>query len=196
MTTDLPSSGVAAPARHSDARRSDARRNHERVIAAARELFTQHGLAVTIPQVAERAGVGKATVYRSYPAKHDLVLAVTRDGFQSLERLTQLALAGADAYRELCAYVPDLFAALAGNRVLADTLFGEESEQATRILEQIGELLAKAQTSGPIRPDVGDRDVRVVLCGTARQLIALDERDPAVWRRYADMVVDAFHPVR
>ncbi|MFI6757542.1 TetR/AcrR family transcriptional regulator [Micromonospora sp. NPDC050417] len=191
MTIDLPISGVAVPAR-----RSDARRNHERVIAAARELFTQYGLTVTIPQVAERAGVGKATVYRSYPAKHDLVLAVSRDGFQNLERLTEAALAGADAYRELCAYVPNLFAALAGNRVLADTLFAEESPQAARIVKQIGKLLAKARSAGPIRPDADDRDVRVMICGTVRQLIVLDERDPEVWRRYADMVVDALHPAR
>ncbi|MFF5084017.1 TetR/AcrR family transcriptional regulator [Actinoplanes sp. NPDC000266] len=175
-----------------ESRRKDAVRNHERVIAAARELFTEQGLGVTVPQVAERAGVGKATVYRSYPAKQDLVVAVAREQFQQLAARTRAALEGEDAYGELCSYVPDMFAALAADRVLADALFDGQIGPATMILAQVGELLERAARDGPVRPDAGEADVRVVLCGAVRQLIALGEHDPAVWRRYADMVLNAF----
>ncbi|SIQ83088.1 transcriptional regulator, TetR family [Micromonospora avicenniae] len=82
-------------------RRADALRNHERVVAAARELFAARGLDVTVPEVAARAGVGRATVYRSYPSKEELVLAVARDGFRSLQARTLAALAADDAYRAL-----------------------------------------------------------------------------------------------
>jgi AcrR family transcriptional regulator len=175
------------------ARRSDAVRNHERVIDAARQLFTERGLGVTVPEVAARAGVGKATVYRSYPAKQDLVLAVALQQFRALERRTLSALDGDDPYRELLAYVPDLFAALGADRVLADAFFAGEIVPAERLLEQIGELLDRAKAYGPIRPDAGMVDVRVVLCGAVRQLIVLGLRDSAVWNRYADMVLAAFH---
>lgn len=179
------------------ARRSDAVRNHDRVIAAARELFTRDGLAVTIPQVAALAGVGKATVYRSYPAKQDLVLAVTRDGLARLSGLVTEALALDDADRAFRALVPDLFVLLAGDRILADSLFESAAES---LLRDLGALAERARpVSGPVSAPVsgpvsgsGERDVRVVLCGAARQLIALDERDPEVWRRYAGMVVAAF----
>src|SRR5690348_17101316 len=72
-----PPDGEPATADWSD-RRADARRNHERVIAAAIEVFAERGLEATVPEVAARAGVGKATVYRSYPTKADLVAAVAR----------------------------------------------------------------------------------------------------------------------
>ncbi|MEU5903407.1 helix-turn-helix domain-containing protein [Micromonospora sp. NPDC047467] len=175
-------------------RRIDARRNQERVIATARELFTEQGLQVTVPQVAERAGVGRATVYRSYPRKEDLIIAVVREQFQELEQRTNAALDGADAYRELCSYVPDLFERLARDRVLADVFFEGRLLPAARILNQIGRLVAAAGASGLIRPDVDERDIRVILCGAVRQLIVLDQREPAVWRRYADMVLNALRP--
>ncbi|WP_205650313.1 TetR/AcrR family transcriptional regulator [Actinoplanes solisilvae] len=174
------------------ARRSDARRNHARVIAAARELFTEHGLGVTVPQVAERAGVGKATVYRSYPSKQDLVIAVVGAQFGTLDAATRQALEGDDPYAELVSYLPHLFEVLAADRVLADAFFAGELPQAAELLDLIGELLERAKAFGPIRPDAGRTDVRVILCGAVRQLITLDERDPASWRRYAGLVLNAF----
>ena len=65
---------------------------------------------------------------------------------------------------------------------------------AARILDLIGQLVAAARSSGKIRPDAGELDIRVLLCGVVRQLIVLDERDPAVWRRYADLVLNALRP--
>lgn len=175
------------------AKRSDAVRNHARIIAAARQLFTEQGLGVTVPEVAARAGVGKATVYRSYPTKQDLVLAVAREQFQALERRTREALDGPDPYRQLLDYVPALFEALSADRVLADAFFTGAIRPAEEILRQIGELLDRAKAYGPIRPDAGMIDVRVVLCGAVRQLIVLELNDPALWQRYAEMVLDAFH---
>ncbi|RQW97088.1 TetR/AcrR family transcriptional regulator [Micromonospora inaquosa] len=172
-------------------RRLDARRNHERVIAAARELFTEQGLQVTVPQVAERAGVGRATVYRSYPSKEDLIVAVVQRQFEELEQRVRAALDGVDVYREWCSFVPDLFGRLARDRVLADAFLEGRLVPAARILGLIGQLVAAARSSGKIRSDAGERDIRVLLCGAVRQLIVLDERDPAVWRRYADLVLNA-----
>jgi AcrR family transcriptional regulator len=174
------------------AKRSDAVRNHARIIAAARHLFTEEGLGVTVPEVAARAGVGKATVYRSYPTKQDLVLAVAQEQFQALERRTREALDGPDPYRQLLDYVPALFEALSGDRVLADAFFMGEILPAEEILEQIGELLDRAKAYGPVRPDAGMTDVRVVLCGAVRQLIVLKLNDPALLQRYAEMVLNAF----
>ncbi|PZG04938.1 TetR/AcrR family transcriptional regulator [Nonomuraea aridisoli] len=175
-------------------RRQDARRNHEKVMAAARELFAQHGLQVTVPQVAERAGVGRATVYRSYPTKDDLIVAVTREQFQELEERTLAALRSEDAYQALCAYIPDMLDHLLRNRGLAAAFFEGRLVPAGRLLGLIGRLVEAAKASGQVRQDADERDLRVVLCGVIRQLIVLDEWDPAVWRRYGDMVLGAFRP--
>ena len=57
-------------------KRADALRNRERVVAAAAEVFAERGIEASVPEVAVRAGVGKATVYRSFPTKEHLVAAV------------------------------------------------------------------------------------------------------------------------
>jgi AcrR family transcriptional regulator len=169
-------------------------RNHERVVAAARELFAEHGLDVTVPQVAARAGVGRATVYRSFPTKDELVLTIARENFRSLEARTLAALAADDAYRAFADYVPDLLDRLARDRGLAAAFFEARLVPAAELVGLIGRLIEAAKASGPIRQDADALDVRIVLCGVVRQLIVLDERDPAVWRRYADMILAAFRP--
>ncbi|MEE6260754.1 TetR/AcrR family transcriptional regulator [Plantactinospora sonchi] len=173
-------------------RRSDARRNQQLVVAAAQELFAEHGLGVTVPQVAARAGVGRATVYRSYPTKEDLVAAVAGEHFNRLEVRARQALAAPDAYRGLREYVQALFDELARNRGLATAFAEARLPSAGKLLDLIGLLLQNAASTGQVRPDVGVRDVRIILCGAARQLIALQENDPSVWHRYATLVLNAF----
>ena len=177
-----------------DHRRADARRNHERIMKAALEVFAEHGLQATVPQVAERAGVGKATVYRSYPAKDDLVNAVAGEQFKKLEARTESALAEPDPYRALSGYVIALFGYLAEDRVLADALAESTVVCAVRIMDLVAGLLEAAKTSGMVRQDATSMDIRVVLCGTSLQLMALGERDPAVWRRYGQLVLNSLRP--
>ncbi len=57
-------------------RRADAVRNREKVIAAAEQVFAEHGIEAGVPEIAEKAGVGKGTVYRNFETKDDLVAAV------------------------------------------------------------------------------------------------------------------------
>ena len=65
--------------------RSDARRNREKILAAASELFALEGPDLCVDDIARRAGVGHATVFRRFPTKDDLVLAMFE------ERLDELA---------------------------------------------------------------------------------------------------------
>src|ERR1700712_998555 len=66
--------------------RSDARRNRARLIEVAAEAFRDEGLDVGVDELARRAGVGVATLYRHFPAKPDLILAVTEGVLDELER--------------------------------------------------------------------------------------------------------------
>ena len=74
--------------------RVDALRNRERIVAAARDLFTEVGSQAPIDEVARRAGIGNATVYRHFPDRDALVLAVVRS---VLKRTGDRAEAGAGA---------------------------------------------------------------------------------------------------
>ncbi len=59
--------------------RKDAERNRVRILAAARELFAEQGLTVTLDDIARHAGVGVGTVYRRFPDKEQLIDALFED---------------------------------------------------------------------------------------------------------------------
>ncbi|MBW8482311.1 TetR/AcrR family transcriptional regulator [Actinomadura parmotrematis] len=191
----MPAPTPSPPSEWAD-RRADARRNHERVIAAAIEVFAERGLAATVPEVAARAGVGKATVYRSYPTKADLVDAVAAHRAAWLDARTAEAVAEPDAYAALRRLLVDISERIAYDRILAEVLPGHERSKRDhpRPLERFAELLAGAQEQGRIRADATVEDIRVLVGGYSRVLIEQDVRDPARWRRYAGLALDALRP--
>lgn len=175
-------------------RRADARRNHERVFAAALEIFQEAGLQGTVPQVAERADVGKATVYRCYPTKDDLLAAVVNHRLDRLRSATAPALRQADPSQAFSDYVLRLFEGLAGDRLLSEVLAGAGFRSVSGLLSQLSDLMESAKADGSVRADATVVDLRVVLCGMAVQLIRIDESDPALWRRYGELALRALRP--
>ncbi|MEU4314595.1 TetR/AcrR family transcriptional regulator [Nocardia sp. NPDC024068] len=174
-------------------RRADARQNHERVLAAAIDVFTEHGIGATIPQVAARAGVGKATVYRSYPTKADLVRALARMHFEWFHELTAAAVADArvDAYHALEGLLERITARLAQDRLMIEVLSGVEGLGDERLERQLEQILALGRAQGSLRADASGMDVQVLVSGAARVLIDLGIRDPDIWRRYARLALAA-----
>ena len=175
-------------------RRKDALRNHERVVAAAAEVFRERGSEASVPQIAARAGVGKATVYRSFPAKEDLLEAITRLSLDELRQRTAPALRETDPYETFRRCVLELFDALARDRLLAERLSDTASPATASVLETLAARMEKARAAGKIRADATQLDLRVLLCGTALQLLRLGETDPVTWRRYGEMVLTALRP--
>ena len=177
-------------------RRADARRNHERVLAAAVEVFTEHGLEATIPQVAARAGVGKATVYRSFPTKADLVRALAQSQVDWLTGRIEAAVepAAQDAGTALESALVDITTRLAEDRLMVEVLSGTHGIDDPPVPTAAGRILELGVEQGRFRADVTERDVTVLVAGVARALIELDERDPDVWRRYARLCVAALRP--
>ena len=56
--------------------RADAERNRRRLLEAATQLFCERGLDVGVAEIAERAGVGRGTLFRNFPSKEDLIAAI------------------------------------------------------------------------------------------------------------------------
>ncbi|AHH15215.1 putative transcriptional regulator, TetR family [Nocardia nova SH22a] len=65
-------------------RRADARRNQEALLDAAAAVFVASGVEAPIRDIAVRAGVGTATIYRHFPTRADLIVAVYRHQVESL----------------------------------------------------------------------------------------------------------------
>lgn len=177
-------------------RRSDARRNHERVLAAAVEVFTEHGLDATIPQVAARAGVGKATVYRSYPTKADLVRALAEQHVTWLHELVEEAVAAAehDALGALSSLLDTVTTRLAQDRLMVEVLSGVEDLNDPGTFGHGQRVLDLARAQGSLREDATIVDVMILVSGFARELAEREVTDPAVWRRYSSLVLAALRP--
>ncbi|SHI19415.1 TetR/AcrR family transcriptional regulator [Streptomyces sp. 3214.6] len=154
--------------------RADALRNRERIVTAAREMFVEFGPDVPLDDIARRAGVGNATVYRNFPDRDALVrevvcsvldrtvragqvaLAETGDAFGALERFVHVS--ADERISALCPMIsstfdqhhPDLEAA---------------RERVERIIE---EVMDRAKAAGQLRPDVGVGDVMIAVAQLSR----------------------------
>jgi AcrR family transcriptional regulator len=177
-------------------RRADARRNRERVIAAAAEVFAEKGLDAGVPEIAARAGVGKATVYRSFPSKEHLVAAVACERLAWITELVTRALAAEDAGAAFRDVVLRIAEQQAGDLAVAGSLAAEIHQpelDAARATAHAAfdALVDRGRAAGALRPDATAEELRVLFTGVAQVLRAGDERDPRVWRRYGELVADA-----
>lgn len=177
-------------------RRADALRNRERVIEAAAEVFAAKGLDAGIPEIAALAGVGKATVYRSFPSKEHLVAAVAVQRLAWITGRVTRALAEDDAGAAFEAVLVEIAERQADDGAVAGSLASDihlpELEAARAATQAAFEaLIDRARAAGALRADVAAEDLRVLFAGVSQVLRADGVRDPATWRRYGRLVADA-----
>ena len=152
--------------------RADAVRNHERVLEAAKAVFSAGGPDASLEAVARRAGVGIGTLYRHFPTREALFEAVYR---REVEQLVDLAeqlkadLAPADALRRwlrstvaFVATKKGMVAALALAAHSPSELYAYSFERLTKA---VGVLLDRAVAAGEIRPDISPEDLIRALVG-------------------------------
>src|SRR6476646_9866707 len=90
---------------HPRPRRADAERNRSRILAAASELFAERGLDASMPELADRAGVGVGTVYRAFPDKDHLLGAVVAERLRRLAAETEAATEADDPWAAFTAVI-------------------------------------------------------------------------------------------
>ena len=173
--------------------RSDARRNRLRVVQAASEIFAEQGIRASVADVAARAGVGNATVYRSYPTKAELLAEVALMWLEQIERESATAATADDPVAAFSELVEIVFERLRGDRLAADLLsegnLTEAVAQARRRVEaNWTTAVRRAADAGAVRDDVTYEDLSVLILGTAERLSELGVTDPARWRRTAQFV--------
>lgn len=178
--------------------RADAKLNRDRILSAAAELFAERGLSVPLEEIAGRAGVGVATLYRRFPTRADLAAAAFERNISRYTEAVDRALANQHAWAgfealifELC----ELQAADAGLRDLLTTAFPASSAVERRTndtVQKVKDLIGRAQDDGELRPDVVVADIVVMLLANAGVLRATGASAPDAWRRFAALMVDAF----
>jgi AcrR family transcriptional regulator len=181
--------------------RADAARNRERIIAAAAAVFAERGLDAATAEIAQRAGVGEATLFRRFPTKDDLIDAVIETRMEEVAALADAAAEDPDRAAALERFMEDLvkqfsrdkgFFEAAGERCMTDPRFQPLRERA---LEAVGRLLKRAQDAGAVRTDLSPSDISF-LAGSA--MYAMEVSKPGLrddlWKRYLRVILDGMKP--
>ena len=180
--------------------RADAQRNLLLILEAAREVFAEQGIDAPVTEIAERAGVGVGTIFRRFPAKEDLVVAVVLQRTGSLVEAADAALAAPDPGAGLRRFMEIAAAMQIGDRCFCDAsdtdLFSRHGvrEQIDVLVTKMGELLACAQAAGQVRQDLRPLDIPVLLTAIAKSGLLLEDAAPGAWKRYLGIVFDGLRP--
>src|ERR1700679_1823592 len=102
--------------------RRDAEANRERILETARQLFAEQGLETSMDEVARRAGVGPATLYRRFPTKEAVLDAVLGDVLGQFIGFAEEALQNDDAFAGLEFLLEQATQLQSANRGLLDIL--------------------------------------------------------------------------
>jgi AcrR family transcriptional regulator len=177
--------------------RADARRNLEQLLAAARDVVADRGAGVALEEVAQRAGVGIATLYRRFPDRTALLRGVVIDALEQTRTVAERAAAEHDdPFEALAAYLRgalELRVSAVIPQVL-DVLDLEEPElaaareAAARATEA---LVDAAHVSGDLPKDVTFADVGMMLVRIARPLPGPmpDELKHELARRHLELFI-------
>src|SRR5215210_3541406 len=176
-----PKPGVEKPLR------ADARRNREKVMAAARAAFAEHGSEAQMDDVARRAEVGVGTVYRHFPTKEALFVALLEDTFGQIAARARPALEGDDAWEVLTRIMWDAAESLARDRALAEALAADLTDEPCpgelELAEIARVLMERAKAAGDLRADAMVDDLPMLLCGVGSAR-GRAHACPGAWRRH------------
>jgi AcrR family transcriptional regulator len=177
-------------------KRADARRNYEKLIAAARDAFTEEGSSASLEDIARRAQVGIGTLYRHFPTRQDLLEAVYLDEVEAicgsaadltdlppwdalvqwLQRFVGYAVTKRALAEELLAYMDQGAGVFSGSRAAIDAV-GEP-------------LVQRAQEAGVVRADTNFGDISRMVSGIA----AIRTADPEQVERILALALDGLRP--
>jgi AcrR family transcriptional regulator len=149
--------------------RSDARRNRARLIEVAASSFRDEGLDIGVDEIARRAGVGIATLYRHFPAKTDLIVAVMDLVFEELSRAAAEALAADPRERTLAMFLDATLAVQCSNRGFLEAFAQHDlptevrARLIARVLTILEPIVDAGHQSGTIRPDLDATDLLVIV---------------------------------
>ena len=176
--------------------RKDAELNRQKILSAAAEVFATRGLAVTLDDIADHAGVGVGTVYRRFPSKDALIEALFQEKIERLVARAEAAAAEPDAWAALVTFLHNAVAGQATDRGLRQVLhsaeFGERRVAQARnaMAEPLGRLVDAAKAQGQLRADFQVADLPVIMMMISNLALQPRTADPQVWCRYLDFVLD------
>ncbi|MEA2357301.1 MAG: hypothetical protein QOI62_561 [Solirubrobacteraceae bacterium] len=180
--------------------RADAERNRRLVLEAAAQAFAEEGFDVGVAEIARRAGVGNATVFRRFPTKEALVEAIFDEKVEACCAAARRAGEHEDAWEGLVEFLESTAEMQARDRG-----FFQATEQYLqrnpeligrhrKIFDLVDPIVARAQREGTLRDDVTAIDVLGLMKGAVAALPPLPGLRADGWRRLLSIVLDGLRP--
>ena len=173
--------------------RADAIRNRERVLEAAKAVFSEGGTEAGLEAVARRAGVGIGTLYRHFPTREALYEAVYRREVKQLAELAQQLRATLPPLTGLRRWLQALVEFVATKKGMATALALAAhkppdlmADMTSRMVEAIGMLLGPAAEAGDVRRDIGPEDLLRTVVGLCYM------QDGPGWQTQVMRLLDVF----
>ena len=182
--------------------RSDAEENRHRILESARQLFSESGLDVTMRQIARRAEVGPATLYRRFPSKQDLVLEAFKSELAACRAIVREGVANTDPWQGFCSVVERITVLNVRNQGFTDAFLSVHASAAdfashrVDMLSEVATIIRRAQAVGALRQDfVVDDFVLILLAGRGLGRAPLEVRTVAA-HRFAALAIDGLRASR
>jgi AcrR family transcriptional regulator len=181
--------------------RADAQRNRDRILEVAKEAFTRSGADASLDDIAKQAGVGPGTLYRHFPTREELLVAVYRTEMEKLAAAEQKFAATMPPVEALRAWLLLFVDAIAAKQIIApalNALVGDPKKvfeaSHAQIREVLGTLVKRAIKSGDIRRDLDPVDLLRALIGVANVASSPDWQQSA--RRLVDILIPGSRPTK
>jgi AcrR family transcriptional regulator len=177
--------------------RRDAERNRRRVLEAARSTFAEQGIDAPLENIARRADVGIATLYRRFPTREALIEETFELKALDYLRAAEEALRADDAWDGFRRYIERICKIQAEDRgstdVLTTTFPTAKKLEAHRkeSHKKAGELIERAKKQGALRADFVIGDLIFILMANGAFLQATRDVAPDAWKRYVALLLDA-----
>ncbi|MFI7490522.1 TetR/AcrR family transcriptional regulator [Micromonospora echinaurantiaca] len=180
-------------------KRADARRNEQTLLDAAAAAFVASGVDVPVRDIAARAGVGVGTIYRHFPTRADLIVAVYRHQVEALAAAGPTLLADSTApYAALARWIDTFVDFLVTKHGLAEALQSDDAAFEAlhayfldRLVPVCAQLLDAAATAGEIRPDL---DAYELMRGVGNLCIGADSNPRYDARRMVGLLIAGLRP--
>ncbi len=182
--------------------RADARRNQAQLLSAAREVLVERGTGAPLDEIARRAGVGIATLYRRFPDRTALLRAVVLDALEQTRVTAEDALAEeADPFAALTRYLHaalDLRVSAVIPLVLGSLDFDDSELAPARegSAQAVARIVDAAHGAGALPEDVTFADIGMLLVRLARPLPGPipPELNDRLGHRHLDLLIDGLRP--
>ena len=156
-------------------RRADAQRNYDRLLATAGEVFSERGVDAPLDDIARRAGIGNATMYRHFPDRRELIIAVYADEVAALCAQGEALLEDESPGDALFAWLRAFIAHVAAKRELALAIPDDQGGHRSALFDRwhqamhstASRLLTRAQSSGVASADLDISDLLTLASGIA-----------------------------